>query len=158
MAKIVAYLHFKDNCREAMTFYQQCLGGQLEIIMVKDSPMAGQMPPHMQGLVLHSSLNNGELSLLGSEMPDSAANAESHPVALMLVCNTRREAVEKFEKLAEGGTSTHPIHDFFAGTMGNLVDKFGFCWGVYSEETSTSANAKSLASQSVGAVSKRNVV
>ncbi|WP_342648580.1 VOC family protein [Mucilaginibacter sp. CSA2-8R] len=142
MAKIVAYLHFKDNCREAMTFYQHCLGGEVEIMIVKESPMAGQMPPHMQDLVLHSSLNNGELSLLGSEMPDSSATTVAQPVALMLVCNTRQEAVEKFEKLAEGGNVTHPIHDFFAGTMGNLVDKFGFCWGVYSEETSAAVDAK----------------
>lgn len=142
MAKIVAYLHFKNNCREAMTFYQQCLGGELEIMMVKDSPMAGQMPPNMQDLVLHSSLNNGELSILGSEMPDPSADTNLHPIALMLVCDTHQEAVEKFNKLSEGGNITHPIHDFFAGTMGNMVDRFGFCWGVYSEETSTSAGSK----------------
>jgi PhnB protein len=140
MAKIVAYLHFKDNCREAMTFYQQCLGGELEIMMVKDSPMAGEMPPFMQDLVLHASLNNGDLTLLSSEMPDPSAASASHPIALMLVCDTRKEAVEKFEKLSDGGNVTHPVHDFFAGTMGNLIDKFGFCWGVYSEETSASAN------------------
>jgi len=140
MAKIVAYLHFKDNCREAMTFYQQSLGGELEIMMVKDSPMAGEMPPFMQNLVLHASLNNGNLTLLGSEMPDPSTSSASHPIALMLVCDTRQEAIEKFNKLSDGGNVTHPVHDFFAGTMGNLIDKFGFCWGVYSEETSASAN------------------
>ena len=28
MTRINAYLHFAGNCREAMTFYQECLGGR----------------------------------------------------------------------------------------------------------------------------------
>jgi PhnB protein len=132
MSKILAYLHFENNCREAMTFYQQCLGGELELQVVKDSPMAGMMPPQLQDIILHASLQNGDLTLMGSEMPDAEAAASTgHPVALMLVCDTKDELYEKFEKLSAGGRVTHPVSDFFAGTMGNLIDKFGFCWGVY---------------------------
>jgi PhnB protein len=29
MKRIDAYLFFENNCRKAMTFYQDCLGGEL---------------------------------------------------------------------------------------------------------------------------------
>ena len=41
MAQLNAYLRFNGKCREAMTFYQACLGGELTIQTVGESPMAG---------------------------------------------------------------------------------------------------------------------
>lgn len=31
MKEITPYLNFGGNCREAMTFYQRCLGGELTV-------------------------------------------------------------------------------------------------------------------------------
>jgi PhnB protein len=50
MTQLNAYLHFNGNCREAMTFYQACLGGELKMQAVGESPMAGQMPPERKEL------------------------------------------------------------------------------------------------------------
>ena len=50
MVQLNPYLRFNGNCREAMTFYQSCLGGELTIQTVGESPVAGQMPPSMQRL------------------------------------------------------------------------------------------------------------
>ena len=38
MAQLNAYLHFQDNCRQAMTFYKDCLGGELTLMTVGESP------------------------------------------------------------------------------------------------------------------------
>ena len=44
--KINAYLAFDGNCREAFTFYQKVLGGQIVAMMTPEgSPMADQVPP-----------------------------------------------------------------------------------------------------------------
>lgn len=32
MKEITPYLNFDGNCREAMTFYQRCLGGELNVM------------------------------------------------------------------------------------------------------------------------------
>jgi PhnB protein len=56
MSTINAYIRFKNNCRQAMTFYQECLGGELDIQIVKDSPMKDMFPPQLQDIVLHASL------------------------------------------------------------------------------------------------------
>jgi PhnB protein len=56
MAQMNAYLHFNGNCREAMTFYKECLGGELNMQAVGESPMAAQMPPQIHTNILHASL------------------------------------------------------------------------------------------------------
>jgi PhnB protein len=56
MTQINPYLHFDGNCREAMTFYRESLGGELALQAVGDSPMASQMPAEAQKKILHASL------------------------------------------------------------------------------------------------------
>jgi len=58
MAQINAYLGFNGFCREAMNYYKDCLGGQLEIKTVAESPMSGQCPEAIHGQILHSSLQD----------------------------------------------------------------------------------------------------
>ena len=45
---IHSYLTFSGNCREAMTFYQECFGGTLTFQTVGDSPMSGKLPKKMK--------------------------------------------------------------------------------------------------------------
>ena len=46
MAQLNPYLNFDRNCREAMNFYKDCLGGELFLQTVGEMPeMAAQMPP-----------------------------------------------------------------------------------------------------------------
>jgi PhnB protein len=133
MSKINAYINFKNNCREAMTFYKECIGGELQLIVVNESPMKDMFPPHLQDLILHADLTKGDLTLLGSDMPNDT-KGDDGPVSLMLACDTKAELLSYFDKLGKGGKVVHPVETFFAGTMGNLMDKFGMRWGVFSEE------------------------
>ncbi|TSD64649.1 VOC family protein [Inquilinus sp. KBS0705] len=133
MSKIVSYIHFNPGtCRQAMHFYQEVLGGELSIQIVKDSPMAAMFPPHLQDGVLHADLTNGNLTILASEL--SPADVSGQYITMMLVCDTKAELIEKFDKLAKGGNVNYPVETFFAGSMGNLTDKFGTQWGVFSDE------------------------
>jgi len=133
MSKIVSYIHFQPGtCQKAMSFYKEVLGGDLSIQIVKDSPMATMFPAHLQDGVLHADLTNGNLTILASEL--SPADVANQYVTLMLVCDTKVELFDKFNKLAQGGKVDHPVQSFFAGSMGNLTDKFGTQWGVFSDE------------------------
>ena len=42
--QIHSYLTFNGNCREAMSFYQDCLGGDLVLQTIGDSPLSKKMP------------------------------------------------------------------------------------------------------------------
>jgi uncharacterized glyoxalase superfamily protein PhnB len=42
---LMPFLLFDGNCAQAMTFYQGCLGGELTITKVCDSPMKAKCHP-----------------------------------------------------------------------------------------------------------------
>jgi PhnB protein len=135
MSKINAYINFRDNnCREAMNFYKECLGGELSLIVVKESPMKDMFPPQLQDIILHADLTKGDLTLLGSDMPNDDITSDSDPVSLTLTCDSKAEASAMFDKLSAGGKIVHPMSTFFAGTMGNIIDKFGSRWGIFTAE------------------------
>lgn len=135
MSKINAYINFQNGkCREAMAFYKEVLGGELEIQVVKDSPMKEMFPAEMQDGILHAALEGEDFSLLGSDMPDGSAEFTTGAVTLMISKESVAEMQATFDKLVEGGSIIHPVMEFFAGTMGNLKDKFGVKWGIFTEE------------------------
>ena len=129
MSQIQSYLTFSGNCREAMTFYKNCLGGELNLQTIGDSPMAGQMPGEMKDCILHSTLIKGPLVLMGSDMVDSSGLIKGNSVSLMLDCTSEEEIRNCYEKLSEGGEATHPLENTFWGALfGDLTDKYGNHW------------------------------
>jgi len=53
------FLLFDGNCAEAMTFYQSCLGGELAITKLADTPMKEQAPPELHEKVAFAHLESG---------------------------------------------------------------------------------------------------
>ena len=131
MTTINVYLVFDGNCAEAMTFYRDCLGGDLVLQTVEESPMAKEWPDAMQQSVLHASLTNESLVLYGSDMSSPGGPMEGNTVWLSLNCSTYEELDNFYEKLSKGGTRVREPHDFFAGRMAVLNDKYGKGWMLY---------------------------
>lgn len=127
MAQLNVYLTFNGNCREAMSFYQSCLGGDLDMQSVEDSPMAEQWPEAVQKNILHASLTNGQLVLSGSDM-GSEGLIKGTTISLALACSSEEEIESLFKNLSQQGKVTHPLHKFYDGTIGALTDKYGMNW------------------------------
>ncbi|WP_133271517.1 VOC family protein [Hymenobacter radiodurans] len=122
------YLSFDGNCREAMTFYQQCLGGELMIQDVAGTPAAEHMPANAQNGVLHASLTNGNMILFGSDAGGQKIT-RGNTVSLSLNCSSEEEITTWFRKLSDGGKVTMPLDDTFWGAkFGMLTDRFGIDW------------------------------
>jgi PhnB protein len=128
MTQINAYLHFDGNCREAMTFYSQCLGAELKVQTVGESPMASQMPPAAQKQVLHCSLSRGGLSLMASDMLGPEGITKGNTISLSVVCSSKEEIETFFSKLSAGAKIRHALKEEFFGTHGNLTDRYGINW------------------------------
>lgn len=127
MTQINAYLSFGGNCREAMTFYQDCFGGELELKTFEEAP--GDM---MQGAtgdqIMHAKLSNGGLLLMASDGLQEIP-VKGNVINLNINCSSEREINSFFEKLSEGGNVTMPLADQFWGArFGMLIDKFGIAW------------------------------
>jgi PhnB protein len=127
MTQINPYLTFNGNCREAMTFYNECFGGELSLMAVEDSPMADQWPAEAQKNILHASLVKDQLTLLASDMAGKEP-VRGNTISLALTCSTEEEIKTYFNNLSNGGHVTHPLHTFFDGAIGALTDKFGMNW------------------------------
>jgi PhnB protein len=132
---ITSYLTFNGNCREAMTFYQQCLGGELVFQTIGESPMADKMPENIRHYILHSSLTNKDLVLMGSDMVGNEGLVKGNAVTLMLNCDSEEQIKECYKKLSYGGQATHPLETAFFGAMiGNISDRYGNHWLLHYEQ------------------------
>ncbi|HEV7781939.1 MAG TPA: VOC family protein [Chitinophagaceae bacterium] len=129
MTQINSYLTFSGNCREAMNFYKDCLGGELTMQTIGDSPLADKMPPQMKESILHSTLTKEHLVLLASDMVGEKGLVRGTSVSLMLNCSNEEEIKNFYEKLSAGGETTHPLEISFWGALfGDLTDKYGNQW------------------------------
>jgi PhnB protein len=129
MTQINSYLTFSGNCLEAMTFYKECLGGELSIQTIGESPLADKMPAKMKEFILHAVLTNGALVLMGSDMVGDNGLRKGNAVSLMLNCSSEEEIRTCFEKLSSGGIKDHPLENSFWGALfGDLTDRFGNHW------------------------------
>lgn len=130
MAHINTYLTFSGNCREAMTFYQDCLGGDLALQTIGETPMAERLPPTMKEYILHATLSKGALMLMGSDMVGEQGRISGNAVSLVLHGENEDEIQTFYAKLSSGGgRATHPFETTFWGALfGGLTDKFGNHW------------------------------
>jgi PhnB protein len=129
MTQINSYLTFNGNCREAMTFYKDCLGGELNFQTIGESPLSDKMPKQMKDCILHGILTNNGLILMASDMVSEKGLVKGNAVSLSLNCSSEDEIKSCYAKLSVGGTTNHPLENSFWGALfGDLTDKFGNHW------------------------------
>lgn len=129
MKTIAPYLTFNGNCREAMKFYQKCLGGELELQTIGKSPLANKLPKAMKNSILHATLTKGKVAIMASDMVSSKGLIKGTSVSLILHCTSKKEINTLYEKLSAGGEKTHPLEISFWGALfGDLTDKYGVQW------------------------------
>ena len=129
MTQISAYLNFNGNCRDAMTFYKDCLGGELMLQTVEGSPIEAQCPAGLKHQILHSSLTKNALILMGSDMVGPGGLKKGNNISLSLSCSSEEETNNYFSNLEDGGRIVEDLKLQFWGAMfGVLTDKFGITW------------------------------
>jgi PhnB protein len=135
MTQINSYLTFNGNCREAMNFYKDCLGGELNLQTIAESPLADKMPAQMKECILHATLTNNNLILMGSDMVGEQGLVKGKAVSLSISCSSEEEIANFYEKLSAGGNKDHVLEQSFWGaTFGDLTDKYGNHWLLHYEK------------------------
>lgn len=127
-ARLTPYLNFDGTAREAMTFYQQCLGGELTVTAFGDADPTA--PPAMRDRVLNARLECGGFAVMASDTPVYGAPfVPGNNMHLNLECASDEAVDALHAALAQGGTPTVPPHDAFWGArFGMLTDRFGVQW------------------------------
>lgn len=125
------FLLFDGNCAEAMAFYQACLGGELTITRVGDTPMKDQFPPERHSQVAYAHLTSGSLEFSATDWQHLTRRPNpGNTVAMYLSRGTYAELREVFDKLSEGADPDllDDLRDLPFGTYGHLADKYRVHW------------------------------
>ncbi len=125
------YLFFNGNCEQAVEFYRQAIGAEVEMMMrYQESPEApppGMVPPGWENKIMHASFRIGASRIMASDGCGDGRNFSGF--SLSLAYATGAEAARAFNALAEGGQVTMPLgKTFWSPCFGMLTDRFGMGW------------------------------
>ena len=130
---ITPYLFFAGRCEEALNFYRDALGAQIDMIMrFNESPEPtppGMLQAGFENKVMHASFRVGDMCLMASDGCDDKSKFDGFRLAL--VVPTEAEAHQAFNALADGGIIQMPLcKTFWSPCYGIVSDKFNVGWMV----------------------------
>jgi PhnB protein len=126
---IYSYLTFNGNCRQAMTFYQKCLGGKLTFHTVSKTPEAHALPPVARNYIVQATLRNNSLVLVGTDMVGEQGLLKGNAVCMLVQCKNKRHAQTLYSRLSRNGRKTQPLAiNYYGIVMGSVTDKYGYHW------------------------------
>ncbi len=121
-------MNFNGNCREAMKFYQRCLGGELSIMPFSEAP--GDFPKEAKDRVMHARVTkDGTTLLMASDTMPGSNFVQGTNFSISIDCQSAEETDRLFNAFSENGKITMPLQDAFWGArFGILRDQFGINW------------------------------
>lgn len=132
MLRATPFLLFDGNCAEAMAFYHGCLGGELTLTKLGDTPMKDMLPADKHDRIINAHLKSGELEISAT---DWMASPEFDPVqgntfAIFVTGGSYEELKPVFDKLKDGDNNTRlqELHEMPFGIYGQFYDKYGVQW------------------------------
>ena len=127
MKEINTYLTFDGNCREAMEFYKQCLGAELQ--MMPFSEAQGELGRESKDRVMHARLSKGSTLLMASDTMPGHPYQQGNNFSVSVQCESLAEIEGFFAALGEKGKVTMALQGTFWGArFGMLTDRFGVNW------------------------------
>jgi PhnB protein len=132
MLRCTPFLLFDGNCAEAMTFYHECLGGELTLTKLGDSPMKDQLPAEKHHRIINAHLKSGDIDISATDWMASPAfePLQGNTFAIFVVGEGYDEMKAVFDKLGDGADKQRfqELHDLPIGTYGQFYDKYGVQW------------------------------
>ncbi|MBL7724164.1 MAG: VOC family protein [Chitinophagaceae bacterium] len=128
--KLDIYVNYPGHCEEAFQFYEQHLGGKINMMMPHQQAPSN-FPKEWQKPILHAIIEIGGTMVRGADVP----NAEPmRSVYLTLRLDTPEEAEKIYDVLSRDGEIFMKIEKtFFANRFAMLRDKFGTSWMLLNE-------------------------
>ncbi len=123
------YLNFDGTAREAMTFYQQVLGGELVISTFGEFGAPEGVDP--EG-TMHAQLETpAGFTLMASDGPPGQPVTAGNNFSVSLSGDDTAALTGWWQQLSEGGQVVMPLEQQMWGdTFGMCVDRFGTPWMV----------------------------
>jgi len=129
--ELCPFLLFEGNCAEAMQFYRSCVGGELDITLLRDTPMKDQAAKHLLDKVAFAHLANGAVEISATDWQHpTRVPRHGNTVGLYLTGGTFDELSAVFDQLAVGADPDllDELKDLPFGAYGHLADRYGVHW------------------------------
>lgn len=131
MLKATPFLLFDGECAEAMQFYQSCLGGELTINRLGDTPMKDAFPPETHNRTINARLVAGLIDLTASDwMAADFAPQRGNMSAIYVTGSTLEELEPIFNSLRDGDNNSRlqELHQLPFGIYGQMYDRYDVQW------------------------------
>ena len=127
-----AYINFAGRCAEAFRYYEQHLGGRVDMVMTHgEAPDQTRVDPDWTNAVLHASMSLGGTELLGADIPGAQPMRSAY---LTVGVDSDAEAERVYAALSDGGRVLMPMEEtFFASRFAQVQDRFGVNWMILHE-------------------------
>lgn len=129
-SRLNPYLGFKDDAREAMTFYQSVFGGKLD--MNTFGEFGASDDPSENDKIMHSMLeaDNG-ITFMAADTPSSMEYDPGTAVAMSLSGDDDAELRGYWDALSADGQVTMPLEkQMWGDVFGMCTDRYGVSWMV----------------------------
>lgn len=126
--KLTPYLYFSGNAEEALNFYEEVLGGKIEMLSrYADSPMP--CDDDWKAKIMHARLVFNDNTIMISDSFKGGEVGMDGNVQLNIEIDDVEALEIVFNKIAIGGKVIMPLQPQFWGAIfGMLKDKFGVRW------------------------------
>ena len=130
---IEPYLFFGGRAEEAIEFYKQALGAEVEMLMLfSDSPEPvpqGVLQPGFEKKVMHASIRIGGNRIMLSDGVNDDSGFKGFSLSIALP--TTSDVEKAFNALAKDGSVQMELgKTFWSPLYGMLTDRFGVSWMV----------------------------
>src|SRR5438105_4324408 len=124
------YINFQGRAREAMEFYHEVLGGNLELLTLNEQ--GASTPARPGDSIMYSRLEADGALIIGVDgHPDYPAKVGEN-LAIALGGTDRDRLTKMFNDLAEGGKRKMPLtKQPWGAEVSWFTDKFGINWMVH---------------------------
>jgi PhnB protein len=128
--KLDIYVNYPGNCEKAFRFYEQHLGGKINMMTLHQQPPPN-FPKEWTRPILHATMEIGGTTIRGADIPGAEPMRSAY---LTLKLGTPETAEEIYNLLAAGGEIFMKMEKtFFANRFAMLRDKFGTSWMLLNE-------------------------
>lgn len=122
-----AYVNFQGKAREALTFYQQALGGELTLYAMDEQ--GAVKPAGPDDRVAMARLETDGALIYGSDGHPKFPPTAGDNMAIALSGTDKERIAQALTALAEGGKLKSPLRPQpWGGEMGFVEDQFGINW------------------------------
>jgi PhnB protein len=132
MLHCTPFLLFDGNCAEAMTFYHNCIGGELTLSQLGDTPMKEMLPQSKHNRIINAHLVSGAIEFSATDWMASPTYEpiQGNTYAIFVIGGPYDELKAIFDKLSQGASEDRfqKLHDLPFGTYGQFYDKYGVQW------------------------------